>query len=84
MNSLAELTTPFLIGYGVCFAVSLLIDWRTRSMSLSLIPIVLVLMVSLWLKDAFDLPTQAVTLVCIAYIALRIWLSLRRRMGGQN
>jgi len=74
MNSLAGL----MIGFGVCFAVSLLIDWRTRSMSLSLIPIVLALTVSLWLKDAFGMPTEAVTLVSIAYIAARIWLSLRR------
>ena len=77
MNSLDGLITPFLIVFGVCFAVSLLIDWRTRSLSLSLIPVVLVLMVSLWLKDIFGVPTQAVTLACVAYIGIRISLSIR-------
>jgi len=87
MNSPAGLPIPYLIFFVVCLAVSLLIDSRTRSMPLSLIPIVLVLMVSLWLKDMFWVPTQAtfsVTLVCMAYIGIRIWLSVSRLKGGQN
>jgi len=72
------LTVPYLISFVFCFAVSLLIERRTRSVALSLIPIVLVLMVSSWLKDLSWLPTQVIFPVMAVCIARIIWLVFSR------